>query len=1120
MSNTPTGNVTEYYRLVTEVDINLVARELLGPRITTETNRLLQCDCPNHKSIGKRSLQVWLDKQGFFCHGCRMGGDVLQLVEFIQSRTVTAGRSGPMPETHKRARDYLAAKVSLPPLGQYGLPPEQLQKIEAERKLEVRVGEALTALAEFYHRRLKEAPKVLEWLHAHYGISDETIDSLQIGFAANGACKENGKEYKGVLSALTKRKDPFTLRELGATGAFNPTSQDSLYPFFDQRIIFPYWSRGRVVFMIGRQTPWTPDNKYERGRKYKKLRVHKDDRKNDYIAPSINNSHLYNEDCLLTRPDRVIITEGVTDCIALMERGFPVVSPVTVRIRESDWGRVLPELQGVKTVYICQDNEISEVGLNGALKTASVLIGHKIETKLVVLPLDEKQQQARRELRERFDLDAAVGAGDLTKLLQGRPQEDVEEAERLLAAAKIDVNDYFASGHSATEFETLLGEATTPLEFGIDRLPTDVAESARNQLLDPVLGEVAALSPLEQNRHLKRIQERFGKSSLSLTTLRQQVQAVTKELKEQARQEKHSQNIRKKHLTNAPAGSCRARIAEVLMEAREGPPDYTEVAEAAYQWFTDHGAAQFFYTRHGEPFVFFDNTIYWMDSADRGRKRQYSAMLYKQTGLVPPTGSGRIFFEVLSSLALIKGQMRDHFSWLHTDVPKQTVYFNLNNDAHEIVKITPDGVEILKNGGNNDGVILDGSRKMKPIRFLADVDLEEADRLLSRLIFDNLTCAPGERSVILSWLCCFLLIDFAGTRPMTRFEGPAGSGKTTASKLISALIYGEPQQKKSTDAANYTDGSQNPLIVLDNIEARQMTEELITFSLTSITGIAKEKRKSGTDTETVIERTKCLLNTTGIEPLGGELSEILSRSFIITFDLANQASDCFLESEVISGIQRNRDLILSAILKRTSQVLTLIRQGALRQVMRLLGGTLPGHEKQRCNDFLSLMYLMTLARCTEREVATGLEALSPQFVDQIRSINATSQQTARESNPIATALHALFDAYQNAEDLDTKARDGQDDRANHVAGFIERYLVRFEDRYTIEPISAGKLLAALRSVAAAYRLEFEYSKPAQLARRISNDLEVLLEAGFEIDRELNTHTKNLDYWIRKIHRLE
>ena len=144
---------------------------------------------------------------------------------------------------------------------------------------------------------------------------------------------------------------------------------------------------------------------------------------------------------------------------------------------------------------------------------------------------------------------------------------------------------------------------------------------------------------------------------------------------------------------------------------------------------------------------------------------------------------------------------------------------------------------------------------------------------------------------------------------MTRFEGPSGSGKTTASKLISTLLYGSPQHKKATDAANYTDGSQNPLIALDNIEARQMTEELTTFMLTSITGIAKEKRKSGTDTETVIERTKCLLNSTGIEPLGGELAEVLSRSFIIRFDMDEQASDCFLEATVLAAIGEHRDYI-------------------------------------------------------------------------------------------------------------------------------------------------------------------------------------------------------------------
>ena len=1096
MTQRTAGDVREYYRQITDIDIGGMAREILAERIVQEGDRLLQCDCPNHKSGSHRSLHIMLDKQGWYCFGCGVGGDVLQLVEFVESGTVTRGQSGPMPETHQRARDFLAAKAELPPLAGYGLSPERLRETETERELDVRVQEALTALASFYHRRLKDAPEVLEWLTSHYAISEETIDTLRIGYAANGPCEENGKKCAGVLSALTTGQNLFTPRELDATGAFRPTGQGGLTPFFEGRIVFPYWSHGRVVFLIGRKTPWTPDRKWEQG-KYRKLPVHNSQSKR-HIAPSINNSHLYNEDCLLTRPERVIITEGVTDCIALMERGFPAISPVTVQIRGSDWDRLLPKLQGIKTVYICQDNEISQAGINGALKTASVLIKHKIQTRLVILPLDQSRQDARTELKERFNLDVAVGSRESAKLLGDRAPEEIKEAERLLAAAKIDVNDYFVSGHTAQDFETLLGEAVTPLEGGIDRLPTDVGEEERNRILEPILCEISALTPLEQSRHLKRVQEHFGKSSFSLTILHKQVRAVRKKRTSKARLEDGLEKWREKRRTGAPSGSCRAQVEQVLMQTEEdgGAPGYAEAAEAAYDWFTAHGA-QFFFTRHGEPFLHFDNAIYWMDSADRGRKRQYSALLYRHTGLVPTSPGGRTFFEVLPSLALIRGQRREHFSWLHTDVSNHTVYFNLNNDQHEIAKITPDGVELLKNGGNADGILLQDSQKMKPLRFLADADLAEADGLLSTLIAKNLTCAPGESGLILSWLTCFLLIDFAGTRPMTRFEGPAGSGKTTASKLISALLYGEPQQKKSTDAANYTDGSQNPLIVLDNIEVKQMTDELTTFLLTSITGIAKEKRKSGTDTETVIERTKCLLNTTGIEPLGGELAEILTRSFIVRFDLDEQASDCFLEATVLAAIGEHRDLIVSSLIRRTGRVLAMLRDGAQEKVMRLLHRTLGNHGKRRCNDYLSLMYLMFLAGEPASMIDEALAELHPQFLDQVASLNRVSMETARESNPIATVLHALFKAYRRAlkSDRESTALDGG---KTEEARFLERYLIEFKDETRIEGVLARDLYLAINLLASDRRLAFDLRSVQQFAQRLSNDLATIRQTGIEI----------------------
>ena len=789
----------------------------------------------------------------------------------------------------------------------------------------------------------------------------------------------------------------------------------------------------------------------------------------------------------------MIITEGVTDCIALMQQGLPVISPVTVRIRAADWERLIPRLRGVETVYICQDNELSQAGLKGALQTARVLASHKIDTRLVTLPLGEAQEQAREALREWFGIDVSVGPKDLRKLLEGRTAEDVREAERLHAQAKIDVADFFTAGHAREDFERLMGEARSPIEYGIANLPQNPGEEDHSRLLEPLLEEIAGLTPLEQNRLLKLIQERLGKS-VSLATLKEQLKAVRQQNKSQVSKEK----LKAKRLSGAMPGSCRARVEEVLIdtELENGMADYALAAEAAYDWFIANGA-QFFHTQAGEPFMYFDNAIYWMDSPDRGRKRHYAAMLYKHTGLVPTSGGGRTFFEVLPSLAMLRGKVRDHFSWLHTAVASHTVYFNLNNAEHEIAKITPDGIEILKNGGNADGIILDGSRKMTPLHFLPEADLAEADRLLVDLVVSNLTCPQGDRFLILSWLSCFLLIDFAGTRPMTRFEGPAGSGKTTASKLISALLYGEPQHKKATDAANYTDGSQNPLIVLDNIEVKQMTEELTTFMLTSITGIAKEKRKGGTDSETVIERTKCLLNTTGIEPLGGELSEILSRSFVINFDLASQASDCFLEAKVLAAIEQHRDLILSAIMKRTSHVLAMLRDGGQEQVMRLLHGALGGHGKRRCNDYLSLMYLMMLAGEPQEEIDASLRELHPDFTQQIACLNRVSLETARESNPIATALGTLFSAWRNASEADEQERYGNG-KANHVADFIQRHQIRFESGHCLRSVLARELFVALKRVERDFNLSFPMTSAMQFAKRFANDTGTIEEAGFQI----------------------
>jgi hypothetical protein len=507
-------DVNAYYRQITDTDIGGIARELLGSRVTQESGNTLFCDCPHHQSQSKKSLHVSLDSQKWYCFGCATGGDVLQLVEFVQYGATTRGQSGRMPDTHRAARDFLAARAMMPPLGRAGQTPEEIAAAEEAHREAIRVREVLTATAEYYHQALVSNPEVLAWFRQKYGISDEMIERLKIGFAAQTS--------PGVVSHL--RKLGFTPKELATSSAFRPTSQDGLMPFFASRIVFPYWSRGHVVFLIGRQTPWTPNNQWETA-KYKKLAV-RNDSNNRHVSEAVKNDVLFNEDVLLRRPERVILTEGVTDCISLMQHGFPVVSPVTVQIREGDWERLLPKLTGVKTVFICQDNELSEAGIKGALRTAAILSDKGIATRIATLPLGGPQQAARAQLAEKFGVGGSVRPKELSTLMAGRDSAEIAEGERLLAAAKIDVNEYFASGKTAADFEAVLETAQTPLEMSIGTLSEETPEADLSRTLEPVLAEIGRLAPLEQERHLRLVQTRVGKNRAPVVTLRKQLRVV------------------------------------------------------------------------------------------------------------------------------------------------------------------------------------------------------------------------------------------------------------------------------------------------------------------------------------------------------------------------------------------------------------------------------------------------------------------------------------------------------------------------------------------------------------------------------------------------------------------
>ena len=92
----------------------------------------------------------------------------------------------------------------------------------------------------------------------------------------------------------------------------------------------------------------------------------------------------------------------------------------------------------------------------------------------------------------------------------------------------------------------------------------------------------------------------------------------------------------------------------------------------------------------------------------------------------------------------------------------------------------------------------------------------------------------------------------------------------------------------------------------------------------------------------------------------------------------------------------------------------------------------------------------------------ALAELHPQFLDQVASLNRVSAETARESNPIATVLAALFKAYRHAHEADAESMALNVNKTNKAA-FLERYQINFREENRIEGAPGARPLHRAQS---------------------------------------------------------
>lgn len=323
----------------------------------------------------------------------------------------------------------------------------------------------LTIAATYWHGRTPTTIRD-EMFKQHYGFADETVDRLQLGWA-------DGQLFEYMKTAIGVSRDAAL-----KTGLFVVLAGDRVVDFFQNRLVFPYWRGGSVVYFIARRTKETSDQPWETA-KYKKLLTHSAE--HSYVSPTVRNEFFYNEDAARTTGD-VLVTEGVTDCIAAMQAGVPCISPVTTQFRKQDLPKLLELTRRTKRVTICNDVETNRSGEAGALATAEALFVAGRDVRIATLP-------------------------------------------RPAGVAKIDVNE-FIKAHPTEKFRGIVDGAKRYVEYMIDSVPPDTHKADLQKLLVPILERVVRAPPLERDAYLDAIVNRFR---IKMRTLNQMVRAATPE---------------------------------------------------------------------------------------------------------------------------------------------------------------------------------------------------------------------------------------------------------------------------------------------------------------------------------------------------------------------------------------------------------------------------------------------------------------------------------------------------------------------------------------------------------------------------------------------------------------
>jgi CHC2-type zinc finger protein len=329
-----------------------------------------RAECPVYGNTETSSFQYFPISETWHCYKCRDTGDVIKLFGKINNLS------------------YKDAVLELCKI--HKVPLQSYSKEDLEKYSEIQA--ILEEFMELCHENLKNS-KFYEWEKKKRGFTDDTMEQFKVGLV----------EKKVMQYMDNKYEKP----ELYEAGFLN----ERYNWVFGKRIVYPYFSANKkpiyfIYRLIDIEKDFHPAKYVKQMTKIdlKKAKANAKfeippyikellkEKKIEEIKETLYRKYIKNElfglDSLSQFRDKsLIITEGITDAMSVIQANYPCLSPVTVRFKEQDYDRAIHFCKRFDKVIVINDSELNDSGLKGALDSLKYLFKQGINVYLGEIPL-------------------------------------------------------------------------------------------------------------------------------------------------------------------------------------------------------------------------------------------------------------------------------------------------------------------------------------------------------------------------------------------------------------------------------------------------------------------------------------------------------------------------------------------------------------------------------------------------------------------------------------------------------------------------------------------------------------------------------------------------------------